>query len=74
MLLQDQETGDLIEINDLQELINPNQAEVTAQSQSGQEEQDLQPMQKKSLVFPSGENLPRCWVDANYRNALSISA
>jgi hypothetical protein len=67
MLLQDKETGNLVEINDLQALISPNQDTVTVQSQSGQEEQDPEPLNKANLVFPSGENLPRCWVDANYQ-------
>jgi hypothetical protein len=67
MLLQDKETGNLVEINDLQALISPNQDSVTVQSQSGQEEQDPEPLSKANLVFPSGESLPRCWVDANYQ-------
>ena len=67
MLLQDKETGNLVEINDLQALISPNQDSVTVQSQSGEEEQDPEPLSKANLVFPSGESLPRCWVDANYQ-------
>jgi hypothetical protein len=34
----------------------------------GQEEQDPETFMKQNLVFPSGENLPLCWLDANYRN------
>ncbi|BAZ15213.1 hypothetical protein NIES4071_70850 [Calothrix sp. NIES-4071] len=67
MLLQDKETGTLVEINDLQALISPNQDSVTVQDQSGQEEQDPEPLKKSNLIFPSGESLPRCWVDANYQ-------
>jgi hypothetical protein len=22
------------------------------------------------LLFPSGENLPRCWIDADYKSSL----
>jgi hypothetical protein len=69
MLLLNKETGSLVEINDLLALINPNQSEVLAQSQSGEEEQDPEPMAKKDLIFPSSENLPRCWVDINYKKA-----
>ncbi|BDA67477.1 hypothetical protein RIVM261_080610 [Rivularia sp. IAM M-261] len=67
MLLQDKETGTLVEINDLQALISPNQDSVTVQDQSGQEEQDPEPLKKSNLIFPSGESLPRCWVDADYQ-------
>jgi hypothetical protein len=69
MFLQNKETGSLVEINDLQALIDPNKPEVLAQSQSGEEEQDPELVQKHNLVFPSSENLPRCWVDVNYKNA-----
>ena len=68
MLLQDKETGSLVKLNDLQALINPAEAEVVAQAQSGEEEQDPEPVLKKNLIFPSGESLPRCWVDADYKN------
>ncbi|RUT09525.1 hypothetical protein DSM106972_000190 [Dulcicalothrix desertica PCC 7102] len=67
MLLQDKETGTLVEINDLQALISPNQDSVTVQDQSGQEEQDPEPLKKSNLIFPSGESLPRCWLDADYQ-------
>ncbi|MBI4782230.1 MAG: acetyltransferase [Oscillatoriophycideae cyanobacterium NC_groundwater_1537_Pr4_S-0.65um_50_18] len=69
MLLHNKDIKSLVEINDFQALIDPNQDEVTAQSQSGEEEQDPEPMQKKNLIFPSGEDLPRCWVDANYESS-----
>jgi hypothetical protein len=67
MLLQNTETQSLVEINDVQALINPNEEKIIARSQSGQEEQDPEAMQKKNLIFPSGEKLPRCWTDADYR-------
>jgi hypothetical protein len=69
MLLHNKEIDSLVEINDLKALINPAEGAVVAQSQSGEEEQDPEPMQKQNLIFPSGENLPRCWVDASYKNA-----
>jgi hypothetical protein len=69
MLLQDKETGNLVEINDVLELIDPNKQEIVIQSQSGEEEQDPEPCHKSKLMFPSGESLPRCWVEANYRSS-----
>jgi hypothetical protein len=68
MLLQEKETGNLVEILDIQLLIDPNEGSVPAKDQAGQEEQDPEKFAKTNLVFPSGEELPRCWLDANYRN------
>lgn len=69
MLLQIKDSGELVKIKDVQELINPNTDTVQAKEQEGQEEQQTDSYKKQSLVFPSGENLPRCWIDANYRSA-----
>ncbi|PZV23702.1 MAG: acetyltransferase [Snowella sp.] len=67
MLLQEKETGNLVKVMDFQSLINPNESEIIIQIQAGQEEQDPEPRRKNNLSFPSGENLPICWLDANYR-------
>ena len=67
MLLQDKQTGNLIEILDLQTLINPNESAISARIQEGQEEQDPTQFSKTDLIFPSGENLPICWLEADYR-------
>lgn len=69
MLLQIKDSGELVKIADVQELINPNSDTVKAKEQQGEEEQPTDSYKKETLVFPSGENLPRCWIDANYRNA-----
>lgn len=69
MFLHNKETDSLVEIDDLQELIDPSNSEVTARSQSGEEEQDPEPISKSNLIFPSGESLPRCWIDADYRSS-----
>ncbi|MBW4669076.1 MAG: acetyltransferase [Cyanomargarita calcarea GSE-NOS-MK-12-04C] len=67
MFLQLKDTGDLVEILEVKELIDPNNDIVRAQSQVGEEEQDPASYHKGNLVFPSGETLPRCWVDADYK-------
>ncbi|MFB2836139.1 acetyltransferase [Floridanema evergladense] len=69
MLLKSKETGTLIQIHDTESLINPNQHEISGQDQAGQEEQNTTTYSKEELVFPSGESLPRCWLDANYTKA-----
>ncbi|MBR8837749.1 MAG: acetyltransferase [Stigonema ocellatum SAG 48.90 = DSM 106950] len=69
MLLQIKDNGELVKIADILELINPNTDTVQAKEQQGQEEQQPDSYKKEALVFPSGESLPRCWIDANYKNS-----
>ena len=69
MFLQLKGSNDLVKILDIQELLDPNIDIVHGQDQEGQEEQEPDSFQKENLVFPSGETLPRCWLDANYRHA-----
>lgn len=69
MFLHDKQKDALVEVIDIVALINPNKDEILGKVQSGQEEQDPAPSLKADLIFPSGESLPRCWVDADYRNS-----
>ncbi len=68
MFLQDKSSDTLIEITDLETLFNPLRNEIEGRIQEGEEEQDPQPFPKQDLTFASGEELPRCWIDPNYRN------
>jgi hypothetical protein len=67
MLLKSKSSDGLIEIAELEELINPAKDRVTGQAQSGEEEQEPESFKKEDLVFPSGEKLPLCWLDSNYK-------
>ncbi|AFZ59212.1 acetyltransferase [Anabaena cylindrica FACHB-243] len=69
MFLQLKNSSDLVKIMDFQELIDPNIDIIHGKDQKGEEEQETDIYQKENLVFPSGEDLPRCWLDANYRLA-----
>ncbi|MBW4688363.1 acetyltransferase [Nostoc sp. B(2019)] len=69
MLLQIKESGELVEIEEIQELIDPNNDVIHGREQQGEEEQPPESYKKENLVFPSGEDLPRCWLDADYRKA-----
>ena len=69
MLLHDKQTNSLVEILDIESLFNPVQSTVRGSSQAGEEEQSPKEFTKDSLKFPSGEELPQCWIDANYRKA-----
>jgi len=75
MFMKEKKSGDLIRIEELDALHNPHQAHVLGRDQSGEEEQDVMRYSKDSLVFPSGESLPRCWTDPSYQiDALQSSA
>ena len=67
MLLKDKQTGTLLKILDTDVLIDPTKPMVTGRDQSGQEEQDPEEYPKETLVFPSDENLPQCWMDPDYQ-------
>lgn len=68
MFLQSKQGGDLIKILDTDELIDPLKSTIRGRVQAGQEEQDPEQFAKADLSFPSGETLPRCWVDVDYRS------
>jgi len=67
MFLKDKKTGDAVEILDLAALFDPCVDSVAGRFHAGEEMQEKDSFAKSSLVFPSGEALPRCWSDANYR-------
>lgn len=67
MFLQDKTNGDLVEILTLKELFDPCQSEVLVRFQQGEEVQDPERLKKEELLFPSGEELPKCWIDPHYR-------
>ena len=68
MLLKSKEEEALIQINEVHELTDPFKEEVKGQVQAGQNEQPAESFKKSDLVFPSGESLPQCWVDSNYKS------
>lgn len=67
MFLQDKQRGIMVEVLEPANLFNPVEQSIQVRGQEGQEEQLAESVEKHNLIFPSGENLPRCWVDANYR-------
>ncbi|WP_309736360.1 acetyltransferase [Chamaesiphon sp. OTE_75_metabat_556] len=68
MFLQAKKSATLIEIQDLEALFNPLKNEIEGRIQEGEEEQDPAQFVKQDLTFASGEDLPRCWLDPDYRN------
>ncbi len=67
MYLKHTVSGDLVEVLDMRSLINPKQTKVAGRFHAGEELQDPANFNKSELIFPSGESLPRCWIDVAYR-------
>ncbi|MEB3226470.1 MAG: acetyltransferase [Synechococcus sp.] len=57
----------LIEVLDLRDLWDPFKKEVLARAHAGEEMQDPEIYPKAELLFPSGEPLPKAWLDPEYR-------
>ena len=66
MFLKTRQDGSLLEVLNLQQLFDPFATAVEGQLHAGEEVQDREPFAKADLLFPSGESLPRCWIDAAY--------
>ena len=68
MFLKEKNSNDLVEVLDLKDLFDPFCSDLTGRYQRGEEPQDPERFKKNTLVFPSGEPLPTCWMDAHYRD------
>ena len=64
-------SGDLVEVLDLPDVINPHTTTIRARAYAGETIQKPENFLKSELVFPSGEPLPRCWVDGLYREHMA---
>ncbi|TWU62178.1 MULTISPECIES: acetyltransferase [Crateriforma] len=67
MFLKEKKSGDLIQIQSVEQLFSPLMSEVVGRRQAGEEEQEEQRFGKSDLVFPSDELLPKCWTDPDYQ-------
>ena len=67
MFLKDKKSGDLVEVLDAKEMFNPATSTMKVRFQAGEEVGEPVNVEKSSLCFPSGEELPRCWLDTHYR-------
>jgi hypothetical protein len=68
MLLRHRSSGTLVEIISLDKLFNPCLTEIVGICHAGEELQDPATYIKSEMIFPSGEPLPICWLDAHYRD------
>lgn len=69
MFVQERSTGHLVEVLALKDLIDPFSPTMVGRYNIGEELPDPAKFDKADLVFPSGEPLPKCWLDPHYRTA-----
>ena len=69
MFLKEKKSGHLVEVVDIKELIDPMKPSFTGRYNWGEDVPDPEPFDKREVVFPSGEPLPRCWTDVHYRDS-----
>lgn len=67
MFLTDLKTNGLIQVMDLNEVFDPFRSRIHGRTQAGEDTMDEGDFEKGQLTFPSGEPLPRCWTDSQYR-------
>jgi hypothetical protein len=68
MFLKQRKEGHLVEVLGLADLFNPIRPNIVGRLHIGEELQDAENFAKTDLIFPSGEELPRYWLDAHYRD------
>ncbi len=68
MLLKNRINHHMVDVQNINDLMNLNRAEVFGRYQEGEEQQDPERFKKTELTFLSGEALPRCWTDPHYRD------
>jgi len=69
MFLKNKSNEELVEVLTLKDLFDPFSKQLIARYQHDEEMQDPEKYNKSDLCFLSGEPLPRCWLDAHYRDA-----
>ena len=69
MYLRNKQNGDLVEVLDVTVMVDPCRDDLPGRYHAGEELQEPTSFSKAALVFPSGEPLPRCWVDPKYKEA-----
>lgn len=69
MFLKNKSNEDLVEVLTMKDLFDPFCSTLIGRYQHGEEVQDPEKFSKSDLCFLSGESLPRCWIDAHYRDS-----
>ena len=69
MFLRERKSTDLVEVMDLQALFDPFKEAFKGRLNVGEDLPEPTQFQKADVVFPSGEDLPACWVNPKYRES-----
>lgn len=67
MYMKHKPSGDLVEVLGVSALIDPCKDALSGRFHVGEELQEPATFAKGDLMFPSGEALPRCWIDPHYK-------
>ncbi len=67
MFLKDNNSGDLVEVLNVAALIDPNSKTINGRFHAGEEMPEAQDFAKVNMSFPSGEALPQCWINPDYK-------
>ncbi|MFM2173713.1 MAG: hypothetical protein RLZZ54_1640 [Cyanobacteriota bacterium] len=67
MFLRTRADGSIVEVLSLPQLFDPFASSVQGRLHAGEELQEQEALVKADLIFPSGESLPRCWLDPHYQ-------
>lgn len=67
MFLKEKSTGNTVEVLYLSELFSLYDDTLQGRYRIGEEISSTESFDKSDLIFTSGEELPRCWRDQNYR-------
>lgn len=73
MLLVEEKTGDLFRILEVEKLWDPFEEQILGRNQAGEEEQPPMAIDKRRLKFPSGEPLPKCWLQSQFEKPEVVS-
>lgn len=68
MFLQAKSNHEMLEVLSLNDLFDPFNKTLIGRYQHGEEVQEPEKFNKSDLLFLSGESLPKCWLDAHYRD------
>jgi len=68
MFLKEKDSRHLVEVLNLEELFDPIKPSFTARLNYGEDIPEADMFSKSKVCFPSGEDLPRCWLDVHYRD------
>ena len=71
MYLKHIPTGDIVQVIDLQDVVNPHSPTVRAKVHDSERTQQPENILKSELVFLSGETLPLCWMDGTFKASVA---